>query len=222
MQHPNKVVIFGGKGTAVLVAEQIYDAQHRFGCDIEVLGFAFDDEAYGPEINGFPVLCKTREAYEKFRTTSDVGFIFMLYRSDLIEERAHLRDSYGIPLDRYVTFIHPTAYIAKSAAIGSGCVICAHSVINTNARLGHYCTILPNVTVEHDTILGDSCFAADQACIGSNVTIGEGVFIGLNSTVRTWARVNEYSFIGMAATVINDVAARTTVVGNPARPINRK
>ena len=30
-----KVVIIGGKGTAVVIAEQIYDAQIRFGKEIE-------------------------------------------------------------------------------------------------------------------------------------------------------------------------------------------
>ena len=35
-----KVVIIGGKGTAVVIAEQIYDAQIRFGKEIEVIGFA--------------------------------------------------------------------------------------------------------------------------------------------------------------------------------------
>ena len=37
-----KVVVIGGKGTAVVIAEQIYDANVRFGVEIEVLGFAFD------------------------------------------------------------------------------------------------------------------------------------------------------------------------------------
>lgn len=41
-----KVVIIGGKGTAVVIAEQIYDAQIRFGKEIEVIGFAFDDPAF--------------------------------------------------------------------------------------------------------------------------------------------------------------------------------
>lgn len=52
-----KVIILGGKGNAVVIAEQIYDAQHRFNMDIEVMGFAFDDPQYKDGINGWPVLC---------------------------------------------------------------------------------------------------------------------------------------------------------------------
>lgn len=70
-----KVVIIGGKGTAVVIAEQIYDAQTRFGRDIEVLGFAFDDPAYSAGINGWPVLCGTREAYAKYKDDESVKFV---------------------------------------------------------------------------------------------------------------------------------------------------
>ncbi len=54
--YERKVVIIGGKGTAVVIAEQIYDAQIRFGKEIEVIGFAFDDPAFLGGINGWPVL----------------------------------------------------------------------------------------------------------------------------------------------------------------------
>ena len=62
----DKVVIIGGKGSAVVIAEQLYDMQIKTG-NAEFIGFAFDDEKIGQSINGFPVLCKTYEAYEKFK-----------------------------------------------------------------------------------------------------------------------------------------------------------
>ena len=74
-----KVVIIGGKGTAVVIAEQIFDAASRFNLNIEVIGFAFDDPAYSKGINGWPVLCGTREAYDKFKNDMDVKFVFALY-----------------------------------------------------------------------------------------------------------------------------------------------
>jgi hypothetical protein len=92
-----KVVIIGGKGTAVVIAEQIYDAHHRFGVDIEVLGFAFDDPAYADGINGWPVLCGTKEAYGMFKDDPAVKFVFALYRSDVLKER-NLTDLYGTEL----------------------------------------------------------------------------------------------------------------------------
>lgn len=211
-----KVIILGGKGTAVVIAEQIYEAQHRYGSDIEVLGFAFDDPAYAAGINGWPVLCGTREAYEKYKDDSQVKFVFGMYRSDIIEQRVQLRDSYGIPQERFLTFIHPSAFVAKSAKIGSGCIIMAHCTINSNVTLGNFCTIQSGTIIEHDSVLGDSNFLAAHTVIGSNVNIKNGNFFGLNSSIRNYTRIGDYNIAGMAANVIKEIPSHCTVVGNPA------
>lgn len=212
-----KVVIIGGKGTAVVIAEQIYDAQHRFGQNIEVLGFAFDDPAYFNGINGWPVLCGTREAFSKFKDDESVKFVYALYRSDLIKERLELRESLGIPVDRFLSFIHPSAFIAKSAVIGRANIILANVAINSNAVLGDYNTIQTNTMIGHDTVIGNSNFFAAHTCIGSNLQIGDGNFTGLNSSLRNFIKIGNYNLIGMAANVVKDVENKTVMVGNPAR-----
>ena len=102
----DKVIIIGGKGTAVVLAEHIYDAQVKHGSDVEFLGFAFDDESFGNEIYGFPILSKTHEVYEKYKKYDDVKFMFQLYRADLLVERIGLLRSYRIPEERFYTFVH--------------------------------------------------------------------------------------------------------------------
>jgi hypothetical protein len=39
---------------------------------------SFDDDSFGNEINGFPILCKTYEAYMKFGKMNDVKFLFQM------------------------------------------------------------------------------------------------------------------------------------------------
>ena len=145
------------------------------------MGFAFDDESFGSEINGFPILCKTKELFIKYKDHHDVKFIFQLYRPDLIKERIGLLSSYSIPENRYCTFIHPSAIVAKSARIGYGCSILANSVINPNAVIGNHCTIHTNCLVGHDTLLGNYNFLAAHSVLGSNCKFGNGNFIGLNT-----------------------------------------
>jgi acetyltransferase EpsM len=216
-----KIIIIGGKGTAVVVAEQIEDARQRFGAPVEMLGFAFDDPAFGTEINGFPVLCKTTEVWSRYADHVDVRFIFLLYRSDKMAERIRLREGYGIPVERYFTFIHPSAFVARSARLGHGCVLCANTVINSHVVLSDFNTLLSLCLIEHDSRTGPSCFFAGHSCVGSNVTIGSGVFVGLNATVKTFVRVQDQALIGMAANVVADVPAGVTVAGNPARPLHK-
>lgn len=214
-----KVVIIGGKGTAVVIAEQIYDAHERFGMDIEVLGFAFDDPAYKDGINGWPVLCGTREAYDMFKDDESVFFVFALYRSDLLKERIALRESLNIPIDRFLSFVHPSAYIAKSAQLGKANIILANCAINCNVVMGNYNTMQTGSLIGHDTRLGDNNFIAAHTCIGSNLKIGNGNFTGLNCSIKNFVEMGDYNLIGMASNVVKNVSDGNLLIGNPAKPL---
>ena len=214
-----KVVIIGGKGTAVNVAENIYDAQLK-GQKIEMLGFAFDDESFGKEINGFPILCKTFNAYEKYKNFNDIKFIFQLYRADLMRERSKLLNSYGIPIDKYCSFVHPSSMVAKSVEVGAGCAVLANSVINSNAVIGNHCTILSNSTIGHDTKMGENNFIATNVGIGSSINIGCANFFGINSAYRESITIGDHCVFGMGSVVVKSIPSGVKVVGNPAKIIN--
>ncbi len=215
----DKVVIIGGKGTAVVIAEQIYDAHIRYNMDVEVLGFAFDDPAYVGGINGWPVLCGTREVYDKFKKDNSVKFIYSLYRSDILKERIELRDSLQIPIERYYSFIHPSVYVAKSARIGVANVILANCAINCNVVMGDFNTMNTNSLIGHDTVIGSNNFIAAHTCIGSGLKIGNGNFTGLNSSLRNLVQVGDFNLIGMASNVVKNIGNNTKVVGNPAKEL---
>lgn len=210
-----RVVILGGKGTAVNIAEQIDNAyrQHQYPMTVE--GFAIDDPALGDRIAGFPVVCGLHEAWLKYRD-SQVRFVFALYRPDVMEQRVSLLRQMGIPTDRFANFIHPTAYRSDSSIFGYGNVVLSHATLQHGVRLGDHNIINSNVVIEHESTLSNSIFIAAAACIGARVTIGDGAFVGLSATVREDVSIGAYSFIGMASTVLNDVAPRCVAYGCPA------
>jgi sugar O-acyltransferase (sialic acid O-acetyltransferase NeuD family) len=217
-----KIIIIGGKGTPVVIAEQLLNAIEKYNAKYELLGFAFDDESFGDEINGLPILEKTYNVYQKYKKYSDVYFIFSLYRSDVIKERIKLRDSYKIPLERYINFIHPLATVARSASLGFGNIILANVVINPNVKMGNFNTINSNALIGHDTSLCDSNFFAGHSVIGSNLKIGSGNFFGLNCSVKNFVEINDYNIIGMAGNVVKDVGSNQILIGNPAKPHIKK
>ena len=217
----DKIIIIGGRGGAVVLGEQIYDAQLR-GAPVEFLGYAFDDETLGQDVNGFPIHCKTYEANEKFKTYDDVKFIYQMWRPDLIKERIELLNSYKIPKEKYFTFIHPSAIVAKSAIIGLGTSILGHCVINANAVIGNHCTIHSNTLVGHDTKMGDYNFIAAHTAIGSNNVIGDENFFALKCSINNKIVIGNNCIIAMAANVLKSVDSGVNVMGNPAKPFESK
>lgn len=215
-RQKDKIIVIGGKGTAVNIAEQIDHADRESGAPVEFLGFAIDDDSLGKEINGYPVLCKTREAKDKY-PQQDVKFLFTLYKPEKMKERVALLKSYEIPSYRFATFVHPMSYISKSAQLGTGVVVLSNSTVQNNASIGDYTIVNSNVVVEHDTAIGESNFFSPASCIGAYTQTGTGVFVGYNSATRPGIEIGEYAFIGMGSNVIGHVPSNAIVYGNPTR-----
>ena len=213
---PKRVVIFGGKGTAINIAEQIADARLRWQYPMDVIGFAVDDPSLGRQIAGFPVVCGVRDAWAKYRD-SDVEFIFGLYRPDVIPERLRLLQELGIPVARFANFVHPFAYLSASVSLGHGNVILSHASLQHGVSLGNYNIINSHVVIEHDTNFQDGSFVAASACIGAHVRVGTGVFIGLSTTVREGVTIEDSAFVGMSSGVVKSVNEGEIVYGVPAK-----
>ena len=103
--------------------------------------------------------------------------------------------------------ISPEAKIGKSVFIdhGIGVVIGATAMIEDD------------VTILHDVTLG-----VRRAVEGRrHPYVKKGAFIGANAQLLGTITIGAFSKVGAGAIVLNNVADKTTVVGNPARTVNK-
>ena len=210
-----KIIFIGGRGTAIVVADQMYDAHKRFGMDIEVLGLALDDHSDGDEISGYPILCDIRDVYQKYGHYEDVKFVYQLYRPDVIRERTKILYDLNIPSEKFATFIHPTVMLAKSAKIGYGNILLTNVVVNCNAVLGNFNTVNSGTLLGHDITIGNNNYFAGQVCVGSGLQIGNMNFIGLNTSIRNGITIGDGNIVGMATNITKDISDDNIVYGNP-------
>jgi len=211
-----KIIFIGGRGTAIVIADQMYDAHVRFGMDIEVLGLALDDRSQGDSINGYPILCDIKDLYSKYGKYDDVKFVYQLYRPDVIRERTQLLYDLNIPAEKFCNFIHPSVMLAKSAVMGYGNVLLSNVVVNCNAQLGNFNTVNSGTLLGHDIIIGNNNYFAGQVCVGSGLKIGNENFIGLNSSIRNGIVIGNNNVVGMASNITKDVSDGNVLYGNPA------
>lgn len=135
-----------------------------------------------------------------------------------LERQQALEAAGGTP----TTLIHPAATVSRHAEVGSGSVVFAGAVVNAGARVGQACILNTGCGIDHDDQLGDGVHVSPGAHLGGGVSVGEASWIGLGASVREGVSIGRDVRVGAGAVVVADVSDGLTVVGNPARDMNRK
>ena len=111
-----------------------------------------------------------------------------------------------------------TAVIDREVRIGDRTLIGFSSVIAAKSTLGKGVFVAPGVATSNDNALGAHGWVEEQA---TGATIEDEARIGVNATLLPGVRIGRGAVVGAGSVVTRDVAAGTTVVGNPARPLQR-
>ncbi|HEA54246.1 hypothetical protein LCGC14_0461260 [marine sediment metagenome] len=121
---------------------------------------------------------------------------------------------------RVVSVVHPNATVSIRASIEQGTVVFAGVVVNAGANVGAGVILNTNAVVEHDCILGCACHISPGAILAGGVRLGNSVWVGANASLRQLVCVGDNSIIGMGAVVLQDIAAGSTMIGNPAHSLS--
>jgi sugar O-acyltransferase (sialic acid O-acetyltransferase NeuD family) len=182
----------------------------------DVIGFVDDSvEKVGTEKFGRPVL--PRSALERY---SDAQVLAVPGGPASYRSRAAVVEGLGVRRDRFATIVHRSANVSPRARVGVNVLIMAGVVITT-AVIGDHVCILPNTVIHHDTAIGDWTLIGSNVTIAGNVTVGANAYIGSGTSIINGVRVGDGALLGLGSNVLRDVAADTTVAGNPARHLTR-
>jgi UDP-perosamine 4-acetyltransferase len=122
--------------------------------------------------------------------------------------------AYGIVPARCIA---STAFIAKSAHIGVGCVVCPGSVVMAEAEIGANVIINTLSSVDHDCKVGDHTQITVGVTIPGDVKVGSECFFGVKSATFRGLHIGNRVVIRGGSLVTKDVPANAVVGGNPAR-----
>ena len=101
--------------------------------------------------------------------------------------------------------------------IGPGALLSPFVTLTSNIRIGRCFHANLYSYVEHDCAIGDYVtFAPGVRCNG-NVTIGDHAYIGSGAIIRQGVSIGAGATVGMGAVVTKAVPSDATVIGNPAR-----
>lgn len=118
---------------------------------------------------------------------------------------------------KMLTFVHPTAVVAKSAQIGEGTVIYPFVVVSSNASIGAGCVINSYSGVGHDVEIGKFSVVSAQVDLTGYVKLGDEVFIGSGARVLPKKKIGSLSKISAGITVIRSLDANSLVLPKPTK-----
>lgn len=209
------VVILGGDSSGGLVLQAIEDrAESGQEPKLECTGYLNDVEPRGATILDRPVL----GGFDDWSSLPpDTHFISAIYNPTAMRDRWQRLVGLNIPEERWVSVVHPAAWIARSANVGAGCFISPGAVITALVAIGSHSAIRTGVHIGHHASIGDFSFVGANASINGHCRIGDRVHIGPNSAIRDGVSIGDGAVVGIGSVVVKDVPPATIVAGNPAR-----
>lgn len=140
------------------------------------------------------------------------------------------------------TRVFAFTHVQAGAVVGADCSIGDHCFIEAGARLGSGCTIKNGVSIWDGIVLGDGVFVGPGVVFTNDrwprsrrlpeashryeddgwrveTLVRRGASIGAGAVVLPGVTIGAHALVGAGAVVTADVAARTCVIGSPARAV---
>jgi len=209
------IVIFGSGGMAREVAfliEQINDASPQWN----ILGFVETDrERVGQQVGKYRVYCSEEELLDKTLSAAvGIGTPAVNHKiTSRFAQHANIR---------FPNLIHPNVMRDEPrVTLGRGNILCANNIFTTDITIGSFNIFNFSGIYAHDVRLGDCCVFNSGVKVSGGVGIGSRCLVGAGATILQYLKIGDEVTVGAGSVVTKDVTAGTTVIGIPAKPLDR-
>lgn len=152
---------------------------------------------------------------QDWKVSSDEVFVMALSSPSGKEKLAKLLKSKGA---KFLTLIHPQAFISEKVVFGEGCIVTYRSSVGACTVIGDFVN-LAGCMVGQDAVIGDYSTITGFANVTS-AKIGKRVFIGSHSVILNNLKIGDDAFICAGSIVFSNIKSGVKVIGYPAKKAN--
>lgn len=113
----------------------------------------------------------------------------------------------------FLTFIHSTAKVCKSAKIREGTVVLMGAIINSNSTIEEASIINSGSIVEHDCHIKFSTHICPGVFLAGNVSIGKYSMIGIGTRIIQNIKILDKVIVGAGSIVLKNIDKALTIKG---------
>lgn len=144
---------------------------------------------------GYPPILSSAEAYG-----IQDGDVFVCAVGDPVQKMKYVEmlERRGA---RFVSVVHPSAYVGMNVRLGAGCIVCPHVTITNETEIGSHVIINVNASVNHDNRIGDGCTICPGCRLAGRVKLGCNVFVGTGALLIPDVELGDGVFVAAGAVV---------------------
>ncbi|GAA0367838.1 acetyltransferase [Bacillus horti] len=210
-EQPQQIILLGDGGHSRVIQDIIALRRDEYEL-VGILDDKYTETSQEEDLIRGPI----RYATELAEILPHVKFVVGIGNNHV---RKLLTIQLDLPLERYVSLLHPSAMLSSSVTLGRGTVVMANAVLNANASVGQHAIINSSTVVEHDCVVEDFVHLSPKVALAGGVKVEEGSHLGIGCVAIPGQQIGKWSTVGAGASVTSHIPSFCTAIGIPAKPI---